>query len=415
MDRAPLPRHEGTEASVFWGILHRTIFFELVKIFLMSLIALTGLVLLAGIVAEASQRGLSPGQVLAAIPLIIPNTLPYTIPATTLFAANLVYGRLAHDNEITAIKAAGINILKVIWPGAVLGLATTAVTMGLYYYFIPYTQFVLRSQFMADFEEFMYGMLKHERCINHPRLNYAIWVHHTDGRRLLDATFKRRDAKLEYDLIARAREAELRVDSRRGLVIVHMRHGAVYQVASATQAYFEDRIWDVPLPQGYPFTNTGSLKGREMTWEQLLQRRAEVKAELEQIVAEIGLQMTRLSLVQTPSSLPLHISNLKTKRLYCRRELLNLESELNMRPAIAAGCLCFALVGCPVGIWFSKNDYLSAFITCFLPIVMLYYPMLLCGLNLARNNRVPPFVSIWACDAVLAFIALLLLRKLLRN
>lgn len=400
---------------MFWSILHRTIFAELLKIFLLSLIALTGLVLLAGIVAEATQRGLSPSQVLAAIPLIIPNTLPYTIPATTLFATNLVYGRLAHDNEITAIKAAGINILKVIWPGAFLGLATAAVTMGLYYYFIPYTQFLLRGQVLSDFEEFMYGMLKHERCLNHPRLPYAIWVHTVDGRRLLDAVFKRRDAKNEYDLVARAREAELRVEARRNVVTVHMRHGAVYQGASASQVYFEDKLWDVPLPEGYPFTNDQHLKGREMTWQQLLARRAELQGELDQLVAEIAMQTAMQSLAQVPSTLPQHIANLKVRKQVYTRELLSLTSELHMRPAIAFGCLCFVLVGCPVGIWFSRSDYLSAFITCFLPICMAYYPMLLCGLNLARYGRVTPFLSIWACDAVMALIALLLLRKLLRN
>ena len=152
-----------------------------------------------------------------------------------------------------------------------------------------------------------------------------------------------------------------------------------------------------------------------MTWQQLLDRRAEIQADLDQVVAEIGMQTARLMIVQAPGSLPLHIDNLKKRKVYYERELLNMVTELHMRPAIAAGCLCFALVGCPVGIWFSKSDYLSAFITCFLPICMLYYPMLLCGLNLGRYGRVPPMLSIWACDAALAFIALLLLRKLLRN
>src|SRR5262245_37644992 len=101
--------HAAGRTHLFWGILHRTIFWELFKVFFLALVGLTGLVLLAGIVAEASQRGLGPAQLLAAIPLIIPSTMPYTIPATTLFATCLVYGRLAADNEILAIKAAGVN------------------------------------------------------------------------------------------------------------------------------------------------------------------------------------------------------------------------------------------------------------------------------------------------------------------
>src|SRR5213593_2338244 len=98
------------------------------------------MLLMAGIVAEATQHGLSPTQILAAIPLLVPSTLPYTIPTTTLFATCLVYGRLAHDNEILAIKAAGVNVLKIVWPGVFLGLVMSLVTAGLYYRLIPYTQ-----------------------------------------------------------------------------------------------------------------------------------------------------------------------------------------------------------------------------------------------------------------------------------
>src|SRR5438094_48499 len=141
------------------------ILWELVKVSAMSLVALTGLLLMAGILAEATQHGLSFAQVLMVIPLIIPSTLPYTIPATTLFATSLVYGRLAADNEIIAIKAAGINILYVVWPSLFLGLVMSVATMGLYYHFIPYSHQVLRSMFLKDVEEMLYTMLRHEHKI----------------------------------------------------------------------------------------------------------------------------------------------------------------------------------------------------------------------------------------------------------
>src|SRR5436305_14819213 len=110
---------------MFSSILHRMIFRELVRVFVLCLVGITGILLLAGIVAEASQQGLNPGQIVSIIPLLIPSTLPYTIPATTLFATCVVYGRLAADNEILALRASGINMVKVVWPGVFLGLITS--------------------------------------------------------------------------------------------------------------------------------------------------------------------------------------------------------------------------------------------------------------------------------------------------
>src|SRR5579862_1813816 len=154
------------EVGVF-GIFQRMILWELIKVFVMSLIVITGILLMAGIVAEASQHGLGPGQILEAIPLLIPSTLPYTIPATTLFACCVVYGRLAADNEILAIKAAGINLFTVVWPGLLLGIVMSTVTMGLYYRIIPYTHRLLREMVYNDAEELCYSMLAREKRINH--------------------------------------------------------------------------------------------------------------------------------------------------------------------------------------------------------------------------------------------------------
>src|SRR5437764_4183470 len=177
------------------SILNRMIFWELVKVFLLSLGSLTGLFLMAGLVQQASQLGLSPMQVIAAIPLFIPSTLPYTIPATTLFASCVVYGRLSHDNEVVAIKGAGVHLLNVLKPALLLGVLTTAVTAGLYHTVIPVTQQMLQRQILADPEEVLYNLLRRERCFRHPSFPYVIYVRDVQGRRLLDVVLKRR-AKL---------------------------------------------------------------------------------------------------------------------------------------------------------------------------------------------------------------------------
>src|SRR5262249_765085 len=112
----------------------------------MAFVALTGLLLLAGVIAEATRNGLGPAQILAAIPLLIPRTAPSTLPTTTLFATCMIYGRLAADNEILAMRAAGIHIRHAVWPALFLGVLTSIITFVLFLDLIPYTHYILRSQ-----------------------------------------------------------------------------------------------------------------------------------------------------------------------------------------------------------------------------------------------------------------------------
>src|SRR5262245_57894742 len=185
---------------------------ELVKVFLMSLIALTGMFLLAGLIQEATQKGLSPGQILTIIPLIIPNTLPFTIPATTLFATCVVYGRMSADNEVLVLRAVGVNIYHLLWPALILGLGTTAATAALYYDTIPRSQRLLQARLLKDAEDIVYGILKREGGLKQANLDFVLYVRDVQGRDLIDVVVKKRRPKeAGFEMVARAQTARLRV------------------------------------------------------------------------------------------------------------------------------------------------------------------------------------------------------------
>ena len=211
---------------MFFTILRRAIFMEMLKVFVPSLISITGIIVIAGVFTEAMRQGLGPSQVLAAIPLIIPSMLPFIIPPTTLFATCVVYGRLSHDNEITAIRSAGINIMHVIVPALFLGLVMSVTTFGLYYYLIPHTQRLLRTQVVNDFEEYLYALLRkdHEILPRHDfKVDYEMYVQQVQGHLLKDALFIRRNDLGKIDVIFTAREATLHVDRERQELLVKMR------------------------------------------------------------------------------------------------------------------------------------------------------------------------------------------------
>lgn len=398
---------------MFSSILNRMIFLELLKVFLLSLLAITGLLLLAGIFTEASQHGLSPGQILGVLPLLIPNSLPYTLPATTLFATCVVYGRLAHDNEILAIKAAGIHLLRAIGPAILLGAISSGATAALYYQTIPETHHQLRNRFLNDIEDLLYSMLRRQGCITHPRINYVIFVKRVEGRKLLEAQFMRRDTHGHFDIVARAREAELKVDLQRRQILVHMSHCHISSENNKERGYLGNKTWEVELPED--FFKAPKFRTSDMSWPELEGHRQLLMQERAKLVQEIELHRAAVHAGNAPEHFTQHVKDLTNQKRRKDNEIHEVAKEMHMRPALALGCLCFVLVGCPIGIWSGRRDYLSTFISCFLPIVIIYYPLLLCGVNLGRTGQAPVGLAIWTANGLMAIIAVILFRRLLKH
>src|SRR5579883_732165 len=136
--------------------------------------------------------------------------------------------------------------------------------------------------------------------------------------------------------------------------------------------------------------------------------RRRIAQEQDGFAAEIALTAARLLLTDPPKDLPKHLENLRMINNDKLKQLRALDAEMQMRPALSFGCLCFVLVGCPVGIWFSRSDYLSGFITCFLPIVFIYYPLMLCGTGMAKEGKFNIVPLVWGADAVIGLMGVVL-------
>jgi lipopolysaccharide export system permease protein len=404
--------------------LNRTIFSELVRVFLLALGGLTGIFLLAGVVQQASQLGLGPAQIVSIIPLFVPSTLPYTIPATTLFAACVVYGRLAHDNEVVALKAAGVHLSTILRPALLLGVITTAITGGLYFAVIPQTQVRLQEEALRDPEEVLYNTLRRDRCLRHPTFPYVLFVRDVQGRRLIDVVLKRRlkvsdgkggEAYAGYDLVVRAREAQLRVDVESGVLYLDPDR-FVYNNPSIQGTNASTTPYALQLPD---FLNPADARTRPgaLTWEELAPRLAELQRQHDQRSAALAeIDRTTPASSETVTRLAFqHRLGLIAQQQGIARQMRNVEAEYYMRPALAFGCLVFALIGCPVGLWANRADYLSTFVICFLPTVCIYYPLLLAGSNMGKDGRVPLSLGCWMANIVIGVFGAVLAWRLLRK
>ncbi len=392
-------------------ILHRYVLTELIRVFLLGLTAFTAIFVVVGLIQEATQQGLNPLQILSLVPFVIPASLPYTIPATLLLAVTMVYGRLAADNEITATKAAGISVIYLLVPALVLGIGLSVLTLLMHDRIIPVANLRMRTVLVNNVEDMVYAVLKKDHVLKANGSPFEIHCERVEGKKLFNTTFKRRTPEGTYDMIAFAQEAALEFDLKNRSVRVHMFKAEVTDGQRTRIEIGQDKEFEIGLPS----LNSVSPGIRDMTNREIEERKVEVVRLHER---ECGLWAFgslspiaggRMAQVQWGS-----LVGLASRGRDAQRELWRLDLEPHMRRAISFGCLAFVLLGFPVAILFQRGDYLSAFISCFLPIIVVYYPVVMFGFNLSKEGITHPIV-LWGGNLVLVLLAGLVYRPVLRH
>jgi lipopolysaccharide export system permease protein len=91
-----------------------------------------------------------------------------------------------------------------------------------------------------------------------------------------------------------------------------------------------------------------------------------------------------------------------------------LRTEPYRRWANGFSCLAFALLGAPMAIRLRHSELWASFFVCFLPILLLYYPLLVGCLDRAKNGDLPPS-AVWLANVVFASFGVWMLTRVVRR
>jgi hypothetical protein len=117
--------------------LHRYIFRELLKVFVPATIALTLILCLGSILRPVQEYGIGPRQVVHIMGYFLPIILTFVLPMAALFAAALIFGRFASENELDACRASGICLLTLLYPGLALAIIVAIANLMLSFHVVP--------------------------------------------------------------------------------------------------------------------------------------------------------------------------------------------------------------------------------------------------------------------------------------
>ena len=161
--------------------LHRYIFRELFRVFILAVVALTLMLSLGSILRPVQEYGVGPRQVIHLMSYFLPITLTFVLPMAALFACSLVYGRFAGDSELDACKASGISLLRLVYPGLALAIMVTIANLFLSFYVMPVFVHRAEKSLKTDAKKILFRNIERRRYYELPPDNrYLIYADQTD-------------------------------------------------------------------------------------------------------------------------------------------------------------------------------------------------------------------------------------------
>ncbi|MDD5134715.1 MAG: LptF/LptG family permease [Phycisphaerae bacterium] len=163
-------------------ILHRYIFRELLKVFVLSAVALSVIMSLGSLLRPIQEYGVGPAQVVDLLGYFLPITMTFVLPVAALFATSLVYGRFAADNEFDACKASGISPAMLVYPGLILAIVVAIANLILSFHIVPAYVHRAESSIKADAKQILFRNIHRQGYYNLPGGQFRIYADAADAK-----------------------------------------------------------------------------------------------------------------------------------------------------------------------------------------------------------------------------------------
>ncbi|HRF60145.1 MAG TPA: LptF/LptG family permease [Fimbriimonadaceae bacterium] len=345
---------------------------EMIVPFLIGTLAVVLMFQINMLIYQYKNFQLSNVPLLAVFQVILyktPEYLSMTLPVGMSLASSLAISRLARESELTAMRSAGVSILRVVRPIVLMGIL---VAIGNY--------FVSERLMPAG-----------ERLANQ-RLNEI-------GMLALNPTFK---SNVQLDLgnysanfgsVERGPEGSIRLSGI--LLITRPRPGEIVLI-TAESGIYKEGVW--VMRDAYL---------RAMRGDTLFDAKPTKDVVIEEPINVANFFGERSPNEQTVADLAAAIKERKSQRL----PTTQLEVDYHVRFSVPAACIVFALTGPVFAVWLSRA---GAFVGVLLSIVLVlvyYNAFIIATQIIGYNGILNPILSAWLPNILFVALGLLALRR----
>jgi len=391
-------------------ILTRYILWDVLAVFLTTLATMTAFVFVALIGKEAVENGLGLTPILRMLPYMLPQAMQFAVPGALLMAVTSVFGRVSASNEVVAIKALGISPLVLIWPVVALATAVSFVAVWMNDIAVSWGDGGVRRVIIESLEDIAYGRLRTIRSFDAGQLKVNVKA--VADRQLIEPVIRVASSGGKPASVIRADAAEMRADVAHNAMTIWL-YNAEADVSGWSITHPGEFVRSFPLDEFTGRSKASRTPSYYALWEIGPAKVEQVKL-IQTMKQEMAAEAAAALAWGNLSALSQGAWEQRERDLAFRVHWLDrLRTEPYRRWSNGFSCLAFALIGAPMAIRRRHGEFWGSFFICFLPILLIYYPMLVGCVTWAKDGVVPPFTT-WLGNVVLALVGIWLTRRVLR-
>ncbi|MEJ2153432.1 MAG: LptF/LptG family permease, partial [Gemmatimonadota bacterium] len=394
-------------------------------------------------------KGLGATVIVEIFLLSIPLTIAVTIPMAVLVATMAAFGRLAGDNEITAMRANGVGFHQILMPTIIAALLLSVATIWFNDTILPESNHRL-SRLMKDIQRTKPTVVLEEKRFNDPtglgdyriepdRLNRETNMMY--GLRIFDMS----DLSVQRTIFADSGRLDYTTNQEDAVLTLwdgQVHHRDITQPGEYEVLDFERQqlvMRGVASRLDRAREDSGMRSDREMDLGTLLENvrveqakidtaRQELKGVVTAHVATLIGDTLVLAVKDTigfsavRSQAPIDQERFRANTVerlsqgvdYALRQRSKYLVEYHKKFAIPFACLIFILVGAPIGVRAKRGGYGFAMGLSTLAFVF-YYMALTGGEDLADRRLLPPWLAMWLANIVFLVFGIWLFNRASRD
>ena len=342
--------------------------------------------------------GQLPGTMFAKLViLLLPYAITYALPMGMLTGVLLTLGRLSADSEITAMRAAGVSMLRITRP--VIVLATLGAIVALYFNFesMPTTRVEYHRTIASTVRSNPLSIIVPKTFIrDFP--GYVVYVGEKRGRELQDFWLWELDKERRVARMVRAQSGTFEYDEATHSLVLTLSQAQVEtRDAKNPEKYTEAQLvgsFERSDPIRLPLDNFfGRSSGARMKQEWLRYN-------------ELDAARTSLASKELPADEP--------GATKLRLDRMKLELIYNDKFNTALAVLSLALIGVPLGIKVSRRETSANFAVA-VALTLTYYVMTLAVKTLDSHPEFRPDLLLWLPNVVLLIAGVCMLLRVDRR